>query len=177
MNNKSKSKKSSASSADRTDCKQYELDLTDYVMGDMTFLTKEKQEKLFDHLRKCAPCRQELYDWEKTYGVMVTKQHFAEPETKKRCEELIAKIKAQVGARKIIDLKWEIGSAAGKVYRTLKDHGEISLPMLKEKTGLKEYHLQQAIGWLAGQEKISMSKDDQTAYVALSERDQKQAGV
>jgi len=152
-------------------CKQYELDLTDYVMGDMTFLTKEKQEKLFEHLRKCARCREEFFAWEETYGAMVAKEHHAKPETKKRYAELMKKLKAKAGEKKPIDGKCEIGSAAGKIYDCLKANGEMPLPVLKEKTGLKDYYLNQAIGWLVCQEKILMSKDELTAYAQLSEKE------
>jgi len=40
----------------RQACKTFELDLTDYVTGDITFLTKAGQKKLFTHLRKCPAC-------------------------------------------------------------------------------------------------------------------------
>ncbi len=172
MSKKSKSrpKQDKQESTSRPECKQYELDLTDYVMGDMTFLTKEKQEKLFEHLRKCALCREEFFAWENTYGVMVTKQHHAKPETQKRYAELMAKIKTEAGQRRPIDGKWQVGSAAGKIYELLKSAGEVSIPALKEKTGLEEYRMQQAIGWLIREEKIMMNEDNFAVYITLAEK-------
>jgi hypothetical protein len=134
------------------------------VLGEEMAISRDE---LFNHLRTCAKCRQDLFDWQDTYAVMRTEAHFAQPETKKRYAELLEKIKGKVGEKKPIDTKWEIGSAAGTIYRVLKENGEMPIPLLIKKTGLKEYHVQQGIGWLAGQEKIQMSRDEHTAYVTL----------
>ena len=71
------------------ECSEIEMDLTDYVMGDMTFLTKEKQQNLFKHLMECAKCRKDFMDWEKVFGVLVAEQHLAKPEVKKRMDDLL----------------------------------------------------------------------------------------
>jgi protein involved in temperature-dependent protein secretion len=71
------------------ECTEMEMDLTDYVMGDMAFLTKEKQQRLFKHLLECEQCRKDFFEWEDVFGLMVTEQHLAKPEVKKRMEELL----------------------------------------------------------------------------------------
>jgi len=175
MNNKSKSRPDKEASG-KSECKQYELDLTDYVMGDMTFLTKEKQEKLFEHLRKCAKCREEFFDWEKTYGVMVTKQHHATPEAKKRYAELLAKIKELPDQPKDrpIDDELVLGTAADQIYRVLKGNGKIAYPVLRVKARLKGEPFYESIGWLAKEKKIRRTRDEQTVYVSLTEREREQ---
>lgn len=71
------------------ECSEIEMDMTDYVMGDITFLTKESQQRLFKHLLKCKQCRKGFFDWEDVFGLLVTEQHLAKPEVKKRMEELL----------------------------------------------------------------------------------------
>ena len=68
---------------------------------------------------------------------------------------------------RLIDTKLVIGSAAGRLYNILKENGKVAIPTIIQKTGLKEYYVHQAIGWLACQEKVRLSKDAKTAYVAL----------
>jgi hypothetical protein len=162
----------------RKECQAYELDLTDYVRGDTTCLTKEKQVKLFAHLRQCAQCREAFFDWEETYGAMVTKQHFAQPETKKRYAELLAKIKGKKAvAKQPIDDEQEVGSAAGAIYRYLKENGETPYPVIRDKTRLWNFPFYEAMGWLLREKKVHLNKDRDTLYAALtpSEREKYQA--
>lgn len=48
----------------------------------------------------------------------------------------------------------EIGDAAGKIFRHLEKHGETSLPELKKNLDLSVEMFNQAIGWLAREDKI-----------------------
>ncbi|MDI6789044.1 MAG: zf-HC2 domain-containing protein, partial [Planctomycetota bacterium] len=73
-------------------CKEFELDLTDYVMGETTFLTKEKQEKLFEHLRQCAKCRDQLWNWKEVISVMKTKTAMDNPEHQEKINKLIQRL-------------------------------------------------------------------------------------
>lgn len=154
-------------------CEKYQLDLTDYVTGDMTFLTKEKQEQLFEHLKQCAKCREEFFDWEETFGVLVTEHHLARLEIKKKMNDMIEQFKSSAPPRPArsekvpIDIKAEIGSAAGKIYDCLKSIGEATIEELRKETGLVSFPFYEAIGWLAREEKVTLAKDDITAYVSL----------
>ncbi|MFH1226733.1 MAG: winged helix-turn-helix domain-containing protein [Planctomycetota bacterium] len=157
----------------RDACEKYELAITNYVLGEQMNIS---DDELFNHLRQCKKCREHLYDWQNTYAAMRTKEYFSRPETKKKMADMIENVKKEVlsatsiptNKKKLVDVKWEIGSAAGKIYNILKESGELPIPALVAKTGLKEYHVQQAVGWLAGQEKILLHRDDKTAYVSLN---------
>ena len=151
------------------ECEPYQLDLTDYVTGDMTFLTKEKQEQLFDHLRQCAKCRQDFFDWDETFGVLVTKQHHAKAEVKKRMDDLIEQFKSPAPAKPpSTDVKLEIDTAAERIHTWVKENGKTVLPVLREKTGLLDYPFYEAMGVLITGEKIIVDKgeDNRPSYVS-----------
>jgi hypothetical protein len=61
-----------------------------------------------------------------------------------------------------------IGDAAGLVWRTLEGQGAgLSLTQLKTKTGLAADLLQQAIGWLAREDKIAFQGAAKSLKVLL----------
>jgi hypothetical protein len=172
-------------------CKEFEMDLTDYVMGETTFLTKEKQEALFEHLRKCDQCRAELWNWKEVLAMMKTKSAMAKPEHQKKINELIKRLHEETDksadspansgkmpvasetqlAKNNITTKWEIGSAAGKIYNCLKANGPaMPIPLIREKTGLWDFPFYEAVGWLAKEEKVTLTKDKdgKPAYASLN---------
>jgi len=53
----------------------------------------------------------------------------------------------------------EIGLAAGDVYRYLEAHGASNMSQLKKGTGRKDVLLNQAIGWLAREDKVARQAD------------------
>jgi hypothetical protein len=62
----------------------------------------------------------------------------------------------------------KIGDAAGLVWRTLEGQGEgLSPTQLKTKTGLAADLLQQAIGWLAREDKIAFRGSAKSLKVLL----------
>jgi len=63
------------------------------------------------------------------------------------------------------DAKWEIESAAGKIYEVLKGKGKIPYPFIRQKTDLRGFPFYEAIGWLAREEKVIIHKD-KTTYSA-----------
>lgn len=81
----------------KPDCRDFELDLTDYVTGDATFLTKEKQAKLFDHLRTCQQCQKEFWSWKETLAVMKAKAESQQPGYQARMDKLIQAIRESSG--------------------------------------------------------------------------------
>jgi len=151
------------------ECEPYQLDLTDYVTGDMTFLTKEKQEKLFEHLKQCAECRQDFFDWEETFGVLVTKQHHSKAEVKKRMDDLIGQFKTSAPAvPSPTDVKTEIDTAAGEIRKVLKAHGVTPIPDLRQKTGLVDYPFYEATSWLVMNDEAIYTKgqDNRPSHVS-----------
>jgi hypothetical protein len=155
-------------------CEKYELAITNFVLGEDMGMTKDE---LFEHLKGCKNCRRDLTEWQDTYTVMRMESFSKTPEGKAKMQQDLAKLKERmkreslptpIGKEIPIDVKWEIGSAAGKVYDLLKTKGKLSIPVIVKYTGLKEYNVQQGIGWLAGQEKILLSRDDKTAYASLN---------
>jgi len=151
-------------------CEKYRLDMADYATGDRSFLSPDKEKEVIQHLKECKACREAFLDYEDIYATSVTESHFAKPETQKKYAELLERIKGSGAGKTIkvlIDIKQDIKQTARTVYDLLKTNGEMSIPVLVEKTRLKEYYIQQAIGWLGGNEKITLAKDDKTAYVRL----------
>ncbi|MDI6789047.1 MAG: hypothetical protein QME51_11805, partial [Planctomycetota bacterium] len=121
-------------------CKKYGLAITDYVLGEAMALS---YDELFNHLRECKKCREDLYDWQNTYAAMRTKEYFSRPETKKKMADMIANVKKQVfGAETplakikelpVMDTKSIVGTAAGQIYNCLKGNGPMPIPVLKVK--------------------------------------------
>ena len=63
--------------------------------------------------------------------------------------------------------KSEIGLNAGKVWQLLSDYAKWSYGTLKRKSGLKDKELGAAIGWLAREDKIVLSQEEDELYVSL----------
>ena len=64
----------------------------------------------------------------------------------------------------------EIGSAAGAIWRVLRDKGEMSVAALRKSVatrGTKEPVVDWAIGWLAREDKIVFRKDRNTLKISL----------
>ena len=63
----------------------------------------------------------------------------------------------------------EIGDAAGMVWRYLDGHWETTLSKLKQETELSDQLLLMAVGWLAREGKLTVTKDKRTLKVRLNE--------
>jgi len=63
----------------------------------------------------------------------------------------------------------EIGYAAGAIWRVLADKGPMPLTQLKREAGITEQLLLMAIGWLAREDKLAITKDRRTLRVGLRE--------
>jgi len=123
-------------------CKEFELDLTDYVMGETTFLTKEKQEALFEHLRKCSQCRAELWNWKNVLAVMKTKGEMSSPEHQKKIDELIKRLHEETDKMPcqlikdgtVIPNEVEVGARAKVVWNCVGLNGIVNLVDLPKLT-------------------------------------------
>ena len=63
--------------------------------------------------------------------------------------------------------KSEIGLNAGRVWQLLSDYAKWSYGALKRKSGLKDKELGAAIGWLAREDKIVLSQEEDELYISL----------
>ena len=66
-------------------------------------------------------------------------------------------------------LQEEIGAAAGAIWRTLADNGGCTLPKLKKSTHCKAPVFDWAIGWLAREDKIAITREKRSFLVHLKE--------
>ncbi|MEK7309448.1 MAG: winged helix-turn-helix domain-containing protein [Planctomycetota bacterium] len=156
-------------------CKNFELDLTDYVMGDTTFLTRKKQEKLFEHLGTCQECRRQFWSWKRAWAVMVGKKQSERPEFRQKMDALLERLKSSCTERSECaqvktntrDARCEITSAAGQVYALVKAKGRMSVPAIRKQTGLVGYPFYEAVGCLVIDKKVVLNKDNKTAYDSL----------
>ncbi|MFH1227453.1 MAG: winged helix-turn-helix domain-containing protein [Planctomycetota bacterium] len=167
----------------KNECKTFKQNLTDYFMGDTACLDKANQGKFFGHLRECASCRQELFDWENVYGALVTKQTPHKPETKKRMNDLRQKMLSEtaqlpylvIKEGKVISADTELGDPSGLVWRCVAKHGVVKLADLPELTNLPAEQAFGAYGWLARENKlIIVRKDNLNKYICLTEGERKQ---
>ena len=62
----------------------------------------------------------------------------------------------------------DIGETAGKVYKVLETKGVLSIASLQKETGVADVALlNQALGWLAREDKINFEKKDRAITVSL----------
>ncbi|MBI4712969.1 MAG: winged helix-turn-helix domain-containing protein [Planctomycetes bacterium] len=136
-------------------CKKFEMDITDYVLGDRTFLTKSKEKKLLVHLGKCLRCQKDFWSWRKIWAVMVGKHQSERPAFKAKMAALMAQFKSNPMAA-----KKEIGSAAGQVYDILIARGEMPVYLIRKETGLRGYPFYEAVGHLVMGGKVTLNKSN-----------------
>ena len=63
----------------------------------------------------------------------------------------------------------EIGDAAGRIWRYLDEHGEMTLNKLKQGAKLPEQIVLMAIGWLAREGKLRLVREGKIVKVDLRE--------
>ena len=151
-------------------CTDFELDLTDYVMGDATFLTKKKQEALFKHLIACKECRRQFWSWKRTWAVMVGKKQSERPEFRQKMDALLERLKSSQAKTTTRDARGEIITAAGKIYNLVKVKGRMSVPAIRKTTGFVGYPFYEAVGCLVTDKKVLLNKDNKAAYDSLEPR-------
>ena len=61
----------------------------------------------------------------------------------------------------------EIGDVAGEIWKALDKGGETSYTALKKKLGVKAPLLDWAVGWLAREDKLLITKEKQTVRLKL----------
>jgi hypothetical protein len=76
---------------------------------------------------------------------------------------------SQKGEITMKDIEKEIGEAAGKIWEALYKDGAISKSRLAKATGLSAALVNQGIGWLAREGKISGEKKKSVETIGLKE--------
>jgi Winged helix-turn-helix domain (DUF2582) len=66
-----------------------------------------------------------------------------------------------------MEMEEEIGTAAGAIWQTLDAGGEVTLPILKKMVDCDPTVFQWAIGWLAREGKIVISRQKRSFSVRL----------
>jgi len=61
----------------------------------------------------------------------------------------------------------KVGEAAGKVWHTLKENGEMSTAQLKKKLGTDDKTLWMALGWLAREDKLNFIQVKNTLKISI----------
>ena len=63
----------------------------------------------------------------------------------------------------------EIGTTAGAIWQALNNNGELSLPSLKQQVAAKSPVFDWALGWLAREDKVVISRQQRSYRVRLSD--------
>ena len=169
-------KKNNHNNKKNNHCEKYQLAITNYVLGEKMDITREE---LYGHLAQCEECQKDIREWDATHALLRAQEYDSRPESKKKREELLAKIKSmpvnqvacnpQKGETNI-DVKWEFGSNAGKVYRFLKPAGKGKrVPIEVVINTLGEIPAHQGMSWLASENKLCMTRVGNKIFVFLPE--------
>ncbi len=62
---------------------------------------------------------------------------------------------------------YEIGETAGNIWQVLNDNGESTFAKVKKKVGGSDDILHQAIGWLAREDKLTISKKGSSVKLSV----------
>jgi hypothetical protein len=162
-------------------CMKYELAITNYILGEELPIP---QAELFEHLRQCVNCRQDLVNWQDLNAAWRAEASMNKPEVKARYESLIKALAPcqppkPIPGGKVLDNKIDIGKAAGAIWNCLSQNGMVEIKDLAKKVKVPDDIANWAVGWLSREDKVCITKTPQTSYVYLigKEREQKQAGV
>lgn len=71
----------------------------------------------------------------------------------------------------------EIGTTAGAIWQALNANGELSLPTLKQQVEAKSPVFEWAVGWLAREGKVVITRHQKSYRVRLNEPHARTAGA
>ncbi len=66
-----------------------------------------------------------------------------------------------------MQIKGEVGEAAGKVWSLLNSHGPHTLAQLKKKLDVSSELLSFAVGWLAREDKVNITQEKKSFLIQL----------
>lgn len=70
-------------------------------------------------------------------------------------------------------MKEKIGKTAGKIWKLLQKHDEISISQFPKMLNEKAVIVNQALGWLAREDKINYRQESNRTLISLSESERK----
>ena len=71
----------------------------------------------------------------------------------------------------------EIGTSAGAIWQALTSNGELSLTQLKRQVEAKSPVFDWAIGWLSGEDKVVITREEHSFRLRLKEPHAKAVGA
>ncbi len=66
-----------------------------------------------------------------------------------------------------MDISWEVGETAGKVWHLLNDQGPLTVTQIRKKLNGSADLLNFAIGWLAREDKVEIQAEKKSLKVQL----------
>lgn len=154
-------------------CKKYGMAITNYVLGEKIDVP---EDELFNHLRQCKQCRDEISNWQDFNAVLSTDQYHSRPEVIEKWNRFIRAMTNQPerfadvkpGEKVILDDNKDIGKSAGMLWNMLGKYGKTPVIQLPFKAGLTFDIAYGAMGWLAKEKKIHRIIEEKNIYVDLT---------
>ena len=76
-----------------------------------------------------------------------------------------------------MEMMEEIGAVAGAIWRALDTNGEMTLAKLKKEVKAERPFFDWAIGWLAREDKITLTREERVFRVCLKGRQSQRANA
>jgi len=86
-----------------------------------------------------------------------------------RCRRPLAPGRGRVEDVMKVENPQDIGTVAGEVYRYLFENGPSSVSRMKKELGLGAAQVDQGLGWLAREDKLTFLKDKRSLLVSLNQ--------
>lgn len=170
----------------KSGCEQYGLAITDYILDEEMDITKEE---LFNHLASCENCRNDLANWRETYAAMRNKAYLEKPETKKKYDEMLNRVKSASGGldrvkssqcrpdAKLpdgvdININLEYGWYAGTLWQHLAANGPTKIEDVPKIINTDADKAKVVSGWLMGEKKLCMKQAKDAKYIYLTKDEQ-----
>ena len=159
-------------------CEKYSEAVFDIITDEAISMPKEE---LFNHLRQCEKCREELFDWRNTYTVMRMECDAKKPAQQQKIANMVANIKRELYCNgkgtKTLHPDVEIGKPAGELWKILAKEGPIKVADIPAKMEPLKYDIDQAYGgygWLTLQNKVDIFHNEIGKCVDLTPKERQQ---
>lgn len=160
----------------KNNCEKYGIAITDYILGEEMNISREE---LFNHLATCDKCRNDLTNWRDTYAAMRNKAYLEKPETKKKYNEMLERIKSSqcCSDGKLpdgvdININLEYGWYAGTLWHHLGEYGPTKVEDVPAKIKVDADKVKYVTGWLMGEKKVCMKQVKNATYIYLTKEEQ-----
>ncbi len=155
-------------------CEEYGLAITNFVIGEKMNMTKEK---LFEHLRQCPKCQDDLRNWKATHAAMKATAMDSSPAGQARKQTDFSKVKEAINAHYAQPMPDavsvdKIGNAAGDMWHCIGANGPMPITVLPEKCNLDSWTATVTFGWLLGEKKINVDDKKRPNVVSLTPKEQ-----